>query len=251
MRIGFPTGFLAALIWVALPNTVSAQPRRSVIAGTVVSASTSDPIAGARVTLVGLSRWVLTDSLGRFRFDSLKAGTYLLQARGQDDETPMTSVDLADQERVDVEVQLGNPDPNRLPDLVTSVSAPVPPPETTAPDEFTARRKLGIGQFLTRNDIARRHPPSVMDLFRGFRGMEVRCRGGFCVPHVNRTPQRCLPEVILDRGPADAGALRALDRGDVEAIEVYLGVAEAPLEYAGDARCGLILVWTRRGVLKK
>jgi hypothetical protein len=61
----------------------AAQQRRSVIAGLVISTATVDPIGNLRVTLIGTGRSMLTDSLGRFRFD----------------ETPVT---VGEPERVDL-----------------------------------------------------------------------------------------------------------------------------------------------------
>lgn len=204
----------------------AAQQRRSVIAGLVVSAST-----------------------GKFRCDSLPAATYLVQARGVLDQTPITSVEVGEREQSDLQVKLGEPPPNRLPDPVTTGhSPPDGAPPFRLPEEFVERKKLGIGQFLAGEEIARRRPPSVVDVFRSFRGMEVRCRSGICTPHVVRTPPNCAPKVYVDRAGADAGILRGIDPDNLQAVEVSLGVSEYPNEYPrnpSEARCGLIVIWTR------
>ncbi len=117
-----------------------------------------------------------------------------------------------------------------------------------------ARKKLGIGQFLTGEEIGWRRPPSVVDLFRTFRGMEVRCRDSICVPHVVRTPLGCRPKVAVDGAMADVGVLQGFDREDLQAVEVYLGPSEYPAEYhlsPSEARCGLIVIWTRFTPVRK
>lgn len=254
MRVCCATGFLA-VVGLATAGLPAAQQRRSVIAGLVVTTNTLEPIARVRVALVGTGRSMLTDSLGRFLFDSLRAATYLVQVRGDSDRTPLTSVEVGERERVDLMVKLGKPDPNRLPDLVTTASvAPTVEPELRLPEEFVERKKLGLGQFLTGEELARRRPPTVVDLFRTFRGMDVRCRNGICTPHVVRSPPSCAPKVYVDGAAADAGILRGIDRENLQAIEVYLGVSQYPADYPlnpSEARCGLIVVWTRFTPVRK
>lgn len=245
---------LAVAAVLASAGLQAAQQRRSVIAGVVLSTSTLEPIPKVRVALVGTGRMKLTDSLGRFLFDSLRAATYLVQVRGDSDETPITSVEVGERERIDLQVKLGIPDPNRLPDLMATAEAPPDDPILRLPREFVERKKLGIGQFLTGEEIGWRRPPTVVDLFRTFRGMEVRCRNGICLPHVVRTPPNCAPKVYVDGAGADAGILRGIDRDNLQAVEVYLGISQYPADYPmhpAEARCGLIVVWTRFTPVRK
>lgn len=242
------TAFGTTLLVFAMASGAPAQERRSVIRGTVVVTSTLAPIAGARVALVGAGRWMVTDSLGQFFFDSLRAGTYLLHVRGKADETPMTEVPLGRREVVDLEVKLGQGDATVLPEL--AVTAPDPaPPGTDAmrlPPEFTARQRNGLGQFLTREQILERNPYAVSDVFRNVRGMIVTCRNGVCLPRSTRA--NCFPIVVVDRVTTDAGVLAGMVPRDLEAIEVYNGMSTVPAEYLrpGDRpQCGMIVVWTR------
>jgi hypothetical protein len=248
MRARFASAFLAAAAALATTGISAAQQRRSTIAGLVIAANTLAPISKVRVALVGTGRMMLTDSLGRFRFDSLRAATYLVQVKGDSDETPLTSVEVGERERVDLMVKLGKRDPNQLPDLVTTAAGPAAEPLARLPLEFLERKKLGIGQFLTGVEISERRPPSVVDLFRTFRGMEVRCRSGICTPHMVRTPPSCMPKVYVDGAAADAGILRGIDRENLQAVEVYLGISQYPTDFPmnpSEAKCGLIVLWTR------
>jgi hypothetical protein len=219
----------------------------------VVQAKDLSPIAGVSVALVGAGRSVRTDQAGAFVFDSLVAGTYLVQVRGVGDETPMTPVPVGRREVVDLEVKLGKPDALMLPELVTTAA----PPEgaageaiegTRLPPEFSARMKVGLGVFITRDEIQERRPPTVTDLFRTMRGAVVSCRNGVCVPRPTRSPNNCGPITIVDGVSADVSVLAGMVPNDIEAIEFYGGMSTVPAEYMqpGDRpNCGMIVVWTR------
>ena len=232
----------------SLTSPATGQERRSVIRGTVVVTSTSAPVPGARVALVGAGRVAITDSLGRFVFDSLRAATYLVHVRNATDETPMLEVPLAAREIIDLDVKLGKADAVVLPEL--SVVAPDPAPGAIdamrLPSEFKARQRNGLGQFLTREQIQERHPYTVTDVFRGLRGIVVTCRNGFCLPRAARG--NCMPIVVVDRVATDASVLSGMVPNDLEAIEVYNGMSTVPAEYMRPtvrSQCGMIIVWTR------
>ena len=72
---------LSALLVLAFAAPLAAQPAQAV-EGRVIDL-TGAPVAGARVELVvaGQTRSVGTDSAGRFRFDSVPAGTYNLDVK--------------------------------------------------------------------------------------------------------------------------------------------------------------------------
>jgi hypothetical protein len=239
---------LAVLLAALLTSDATAQERRSVIRGIVVVTRTLAPIVGARVALVGAGRVAVTDSLGRFRFDSLRAGTYLVHVRGTRDQTPMMEVPVEARETVDLDVKLGENDAVVLPEL--AVSAPDPAPVALdamrLPAEFKDRRQTGLGQYITRQEIQERRPYVVTDLFRNLRGMTVICSRDRCVPRSTR--RNCLPVVVVDRVTRDVGVLAGMEPNDLEAIEVYNGVSTVPSEYLRPRdrpQCGMIVVWTR------
>ena len=249
----FTTAILAAAaLGAALGSPAGAQERRSTIKGTVVTTSTLAPVVGAQVALVGAGRTVRTDKSGAFVFDSLMAGTYLIQVRGVGDETPMTQVPLGRREIIDLEVKLGKADAVLLPELVATAPEPVKPDNwiegMRLPSEFVTRKKIGMGQYITREEILERRPPTVADLFRGVRGLVLSCRAGVCVPRPVRASANCNPIVVVDRVSVDASVLSGMVPNDLEAIEIYLGMSTVPAEYlqATDrAQCGMIVVWTR------
>jgi hypothetical protein len=236
------------LCGLALAPLSGAQERRSVIRGTVVAAKDLTPIAGVSVALVGAGRSVRTDGAGVFVFDSLKAGTYLVQVRGAGDETPMTPVPLGKREIIDLEVKLGKPDAMMLPELVATAPEPEGPANeieaSRLPPEFSARQRTGIGVFVTRDEIQQRRPLTVVEIFRTMRGVAI-VRG---LPRPVRSPNSCGPIVVVDGASTDVAVLQSMVPNDIEAIEFYSGMSTVPAEYLqpGDrAQCGMILVWTR------
>lgn len=247
-----PQVILLAAMILAGGGSAAAQERRSTIKGTVVAASTLEPIANALVALVGTGRTARTDREGVFVFDSLIAGTYLVQVRGIDDLTPMTEVPLGRRETVELEVKLGKTSALMLPELETTVAA-APDPRyeidaTRLPPEFVVRKKFGGGQYMTRDEIQRRRPLRFTDIFRTMHGISVTCRGTVCVPRSIRAPRGCTPVVVVDRMSTDVGVLNGMSPGDVEAVEVYAGASTVPVEYLKTTdrpQCGMIVIWTR------
>ena len=67
-----------ALVLAAAP--LSAQDTAHV-RGTVVSASTGEPLARATVSIVGDARFTIADAAGRFRIEGLRGGAIVLRAR--------------------------------------------------------------------------------------------------------------------------------------------------------------------------
>src|SRR5687767_4559105 len=59
---------------------VHAASAQTAVAGTITNAATGRALEGARVTIDGTSREILTDGQGEFRFDDLSAGQVTLTA---------------------------------------------------------------------------------------------------------------------------------------------------------------------------
>jgi TonB dependent receptor-like, beta-barrel/Carboxypeptidase regulatory-like domain/TonB-dependent Receptor Plug Domain len=70
--LGFPAGLLAAR-----PQVATGEPRGS-IKGVVLDAEVRTPLAGVRVTVLGLPLEAVTDSRGRFEVTALPVGNYVL-----------------------------------------------------------------------------------------------------------------------------------------------------------------------------
>jgi hypothetical protein len=188
-----------------------------------------------------------SDTAGRFQFEKLQAGRYVIEASYQFDTLPPTVLDLARRERLDVELMVGraeiDPQVTLLPTL--TVAAAPPPRSMALRDDIESRRRMGLGQFITREAIQQRNPSTLADVLRMATGVELLCRRGECIPRMVRARPGCLPAVRVDGSQADVRILNAIAPNDLHAVEIYLGLSEAPLEIGGPAPCGLIVIWTR------
>lgn len=146
-------------------------------------------------------------------------------------------------------------DPIRLPAL--TVRAPRPD-RSGKMRGFDRRRRLHpAGIFVGRKEIERRDPRRVSDLLRGLGGVTpVRPGGGPGHPRVrmDRTPRlpgrrACRVRFYLDGQPLpkDGGfRIDALAPEEVEGIEIYRGISEAPPKFQRRSdRCGVVVIWTR------
>ena len=114
------------------------------------------------------------------------------------------------------------------------------------------RRAFGSGRFLSEDDIRRRAPIQVSDLFRGFPGMtvepDITMRGAFSQPG---TMGDCTPAVFLDGRPlAPVASLRTDDidiwvrPSQIWGIEIYPDVPPPQFQVA-QSGCGSIVIWTK------
>jgi hypothetical protein len=124
------------------------------------------------------------------------------------------------------------------------------------------KKRGGSAQFLTPEDIERRHPHRATQLLEGLNGVTPR-RGSSCTILVRcwvaTGPGNCIMTVYLDgqrlEPAGDYSTPRRLQPiyiddiahvADISAIEVYQRPTQAPPQYQSDAgNCGLILIWTK------
>ena len=134
---------------------------------------------------------------------------------------------------------------------------------------FYDRRHLGIGRFITADEIETRALTQVTDVLRMEPSVHIYpvLGGGEAnaVVLTFRGQRRdfsglvCLPTIVVDgtvvrRGVTSAptGAVPRLDElihpAEIEAMELYPSGAGVPPRFGGmDARCGVILIWRKRG----
>lgn len=117
------------------------------------------------------------------------------------------------------------------------------------------RRSSGSGRFLTEQDIRRRAPIEISDLFKSIPGVyhypdginaSIKMRSAF--GSFNGGDGQCFPNVFIDGRPMPAlvsdldGWLRP---SDISSIEVYPD-APPPQFQVPMSGCGSIIVWTKR-----
>jgi outer membrane receptor protein involved in Fe transport len=123
---------------------------------------------------------------------------------------------------------------------------------------FYDRRDIGMGKFIGPKEIAEKPVFGTTDLLRNiprvqirqrpFGGSEVVIRGAGAVSLTGGGV--CYPKVVVDGNVILRGEPARLDQviqpSEIEAIEVYRGPSETPLQFGGiSSPCGVILIWTR------
>ena len=124
--------------------------------------------------------------------------------------------------------------------------------------DSTTARPMGFGKFLDRDDIEKRPPGKMSDLFAGLAGVTlVRDPRSPGQRHVMLSAGRdrgCFPRVMLDDvmvgggGWAEPAQLDVLlSRSALAGVEVYTRTAGIPSRWGGTlGACGVIVIWTRR-----
>lgn len=238
---------LLALLLVALPHVVSAQ----VIQGELRESETQKPLPGGVVRLLTRDSVeemrVVADTAGRFLLQASRPGSYRVGAELPGFQSAISPpLKLSANDTLGVEFLLSTETVLLEPLVVTAR-----PRRSPALAGFYERlqRRAG-GHFITREEIERRRPTLTTDLLRTLPGVRLALRppgGGY---HV-LLRGNCMPTVFIDGagGPMHGWTIDDLARPlDLEGIEIYPSMAEAPVEYTGlRGGCGVILLWTRRG----
>jgi hypothetical protein len=149
---------------------VQAQESRQtgVVAGRVVDASTSEPRAGASVSVSGTTRGAIADSAGRFVIDGLTAAQIVLQARMLGYKTSEQTVTVAARDTTRVEIRL---EPGAV--VLGAVRTEARPIDR---ELFEARPNVGTVNITARaaEGVPKFGEPDVMRVVQLLPGVEAR-----------------------------------------------------------------------------
>jgi len=241
---------IVALAFVAAirPGAAHAQQFQDQVSIVVafVTDTAGRPLQGAEVQVVGTSLRGSTDEAGRVALVAVPAGKVVLRVRriGFAEQTIPISVTpgtLADGRYKLV------PLPANLRNVVVRASELKPEryAKTGRFDDFYRRRAEGNGTFFTREDIDARQAQKSEDLIRMATGVRIRYRG--MTPYIQFL--RCETVNVYIDGIRSHDAFRdyfALSPLDIEAIEIYHGMATVPPEFSPQPNdCAAVVVWTR------
>ena len=260
MRRIFLSAALAALA--GLPAGAGAQESVRIL-GRVVEEQTGIPIAGADIIVRTpddrFVRAVVTDDSGRFQLRVARVPAVRLYASRigyRRNTTPLLWFDGHD--FFDVEVRLDRDAILLAPLEVLARSERDAHPVLSG---FQHRLDRGTGVYITRDQIERRRPMYVTDLLRDIPGVHLTSSGTGARRTIamNRgTRQSCPVQLFVDGvlvtvpGSAEPGGPRIDEYADplsLEGIEVYHGLSTVPPEFlTPDAECGVVVLWTRRGI---
>jgi len=232
-----------AAVGVALAAVLAWQETALIIA--LVTDSSNKPVSGAEVQIVGTSARGNTDDQGRVALRAASPGQYVLRVRRLGYAELLTPLSLSDG-LIQPHYQLLRVATD-LQKIVVRSSELKPDryAGTSRFDAFYRRRSQGLGTFLTREMIDARNAQKSEDLLRMITGVRIRYRGS--TPFVQFL--RCEHVNVYIDGIRSHDAFRdffALSPLDIEAMEVYHGLATVPPEFSPEPNdCAAIVVWTR------
>jgi hypothetical protein len=246
------TAVLACLPFLA----ASAGAQSVEITGRVFDAGTGEPVPSAQVLLVSLGRQTLTADDGSFALRGLSAGTRILETRRVGYAPRRDTLQLGDGQSLRVELAL-RVEATTLPPVAVEAT-----PRRPHLGGFWDRRDRGMGIFFTRDEIERRRPFRITDMFQGLQGVTLTrtSRGRFLT---FERGNRCVAAVFVNGAPfqmTDSG-IDEIHPDDIEAIEIY-SPSRVPVEFNrtamppmttathqvfGSPNCGVVAVWTRGG----
>jgi hypothetical protein len=238
-----------------------------VITGTVRADSSGQPVSGVEVLLQTGGRKAVTNSSGRFVFESIQPGSYTALFRLVGFRPILQSVRVTGRDTVWV-----NP-------LLVAGAVELPPIETVAEENrprgsgleaFEERRKMGFGEFIDSKELRELEHLRLGEVLRrrtrvvlkGPRGGPANFSAGQPVyasgsRQVGPSGLPCWMQVIVDGQPLYRSGLdkvppdlhNEFTTSEMEAIEVYYGAGGTPSEFnSAGAACGTIVLWTRRGL---
>jgi len=248
--------------------------RAQTVRGTILDASTEEPVSGAAVSLRNQSGDSIaqaeSDSAGRFVFE-VREGDYsfrIIRIGYQRTLTPAVEALAGDVIRVVIRiVPLGTEPAGELFSLSPIVV------EGQAVDRhmeaFERNRQVGLGDHVVREEFEEWHPQQVTDVIRRMSGFTVIPNSNYGRPHprggvdtrpymievpsrIHRTalPTECPPLMFLDGasiGNTETTDITLLPIDLIEAVEAYSRQNQMPAEYSKrGSECGVIAFWTRR-----
>jgi hypothetical protein len=231
------------------PSLAQQAQRQDASVAVLIVDGEARPIAGVEVTLVATRITRVTNPDGKVDFSPVEPGLLLLHMRRLGFKEASFLVTVPVGERVDAKGSM-EAIPQIMPTVVQIDTGfkPMRYAKTTKFDDFYRRRaaKAG-GTFITRDDIDRRQPGRSLDLFYNIAG--VRLNWDAAQPQI--TVARCRYghiAVFIDGLPAQNGIelVAALHPNQIEAIEIYHGLASVPPQFIPKPNdCAAIVVWTR------
>ena len=251
----------AALCGVALAGPLAAQQAAhptTTLSGNVANLN-GIPLARAEVLIIGTELRAIANDSGVYEFSAVPIGRIKIVARriGFEPDEQRATLEAGKHKQVDFELK-------GLPELLDSVMVRESGGNGRMSD-FWARRLVGVGAFLTRDDIERRRPVHSSDLLRTVIGVKVvQGESGFDKPVIMMgrntvltrggragQPQlanECKVSYYLDGSWVPPGTFHMDDMSPLmlEAVEVYRGPAEIAVRFRQrETACGVIALWTR------
>jgi len=215
----------------------------------LVRDSTGQAIIGAQITIPGAKVVAESDESGQFELAKVPPGMLALRFRRLGYQPDTVELLILAGKTIPLEVTLTR--------LTVSLSPVVITGRTDLTGwraGFYQRRDIGSGHFYTADDIEKRNPSMMSDMFRTIPGVTVAPSGGMIRNQLRfRGARGCAPLTWLDGAPLSAGEfdIDALSPRSIAAFEVYTGQIVPPRfavsPMPGRRTCGVIVIWSREG----
>lgn len=237
----FPVALLLAA------GTLDAQTRRTGTFTGVVLDTNGVPVPDVEVAVTKASRTARTDSSGKFILGLVPVGSYDVVFRRVAYAPMVFTIEISQGDTTEAEVKM-----NAVPQQMTTIRVEdkVTPHPRLA--EFESRRRSGFGHFITREQIEKRNPHIMSDMFRtlpGTKFLPVGPNRQVVLRFVRAERGRdCPPTYFIDGILANGYNLDDMSVSDVEAVEVYAGLSTLPAQFAkarDNLPCGTVAIWTR------
>ncbi|HEY0151785.1 MAG TPA: carboxypeptidase regulatory-like domain-containing protein [Longimicrobium sp.] len=230
-------------------DTVPAPPRPRTgpgrLSGTVLAADGGRPLPGAQVSVLnGVP--TRADANGEWTLTGAPSGTRVLEVRATGYYPVLRVVDIADGARP-VRVTM-----SRLAAMLDTLRVTARSGGRAARAGFDERRRsLGVGRFITAEDIARRHALVISDVLDRVPGL-ARAQGpdgGEVLLMRSAFGDGCAPTIYIDglmmRALSGADIDVLVRAEDVGAIEVY-SESQVPPQFQDPlSGCGSIVLWRK------
>ena len=228
-------------------SAMNYQKGQAILRGKVVNA-TGAPMANVRVEVEGTNSRALTNAEGTFSLAELPSGTQSVTARQLGFAPVSKPVELSTREPANTTITMSQPVQMLDPVIVRAES-------DMGLDNigFTTRKKSMSGYFLDAEEIMKRGPNMLTDVFRTVPSLRVvpvspydyavessrgNMLGGNCV------------KFWLDGNPYDPVFPGDIDRMippyEIAAVEVYNG-STVPIQFsnANSSNCGVVVIWSK------
>jgi hypothetical protein len=206
------------------------------LSGTVRGLSGA-PFAGAQVHVRNARSSTVTDQAGRFVLGDLPAGTQMLVVRHPGYTLAELPVELRPGKRVEQAVLLVRP-------LTLDAI------QATDLDAFDAMRRTNpYGQFLTQEQIDRKkNVTETTDLFDDLLGFTTLGHGASArvISNLALASHRQCAEASVVMHGGQGRRINEVTPSQIAGIEAYADAAFVPGRFAGQADCGVVVIWLRK-----
>lgn len=244
------------------PGNGGAQTGTGLLRGRIID-SVGAPLSGAEISLPALSMRTAGNDSGHFQIDRIPAGKHEVIVRHLGYSPEVFHLTFAETDTIDRQVALRRV--QRLETVEVQAANLIP--------SFEEHRRLGLGTFITRAELAPQEGRKLSEVIAQIRGIRLHhSLSARTYVYSSRRPVTsirprlmgdgtegaprgaCYAQVYLDAMIVFRGSegetlfdINAIPPSSIEAIEYYAGPATTPPKYSKlNSQCGVLVIHTRR-----